>query len=85
MEEDWILYTTGGMAQRVLQGQTFVYRKFKARSINDHEHCLFCMACIAEEGSGDYTHGYAREDLEWWVCEQCFADFKDMFDFKLKE
>lgn len=85
MEEDWRLYGKEDSVERLLQGQTFVYRKFKTQGRNDHEHCFFCMDKIAEEGRGDYTHGYAREDLKWWVCEVCFADFKDRFDFKLKE
>lgn len=77
---DWRLYGQ----EDYLQGKALKYTKFVTRGRNDHEHCAFCTAKIAEEGVGEYTCGYATEDLYWWVCEECFEDFKERFEWTLR-
>ncbi len=29
------------------------------------------------------NHGYATQDDYRWICEKCFADFKNTFDWKV--
>ncbi|MDT7806778.1 MAG: hypothetical protein QOJ70_591 [Acidobacteriota bacterium] len=37
-----------------------------------------------EEDYPDVLHeGYATEDNYRWICEQCFKDFKDLFEWKV--
>jgi hypothetical protein len=52
----------------------------------EHDHCEFCWAKFMEEDLPDVLHaGYATEDNYRWICEQCFEDFKDMFNWKVSE
>ena len=43
----------------------------------DHEHCEFCSARI----DADDNEAYTTEDKYYWICEECFNDFKDMFEW----
>ena len=48
----------------------------------DHDHCAFCSSEIAATKSDhvDFTAGYVTADDNYtWVCEPCFADFRDRF------
>jgi hypothetical protein len=49
----------------------------------DHEHCAFCWATFTAAGPpGDpsqLTEGYVSEGH--WVCADCFADFRDEFNW----
>jgi hypothetical protein len=46
----------------------------------DHDHCAFCWAKFAEEPGPDLLGaGYATADRSYWVCPQCFADFRERF------
>ena len=46
----------------------------------DHDHCEFCWATFSEH-DGDLHEGYCALDKKRWICEQCFQDFKGMFNF----
>ena len=46
----------------------------------DHEHCVFCWAKISEY-EGDIHECYHAIDADVWICEACFDDFKDMFQW----
>ena len=41
----------------------------------DHDHCEFC----GERIDGSSPFAYATKDSYYWICEQCYEDFKDMF------
>lgn len=48
----------------------------------DHDHCALCSAEFAATKTDhvDYTAGYVTADDNYtWVCEPCFADFRDRF------
>ena len=49
---------------------------------NEHEHCEFCMDKFSMN-SEDLQKGYCTTDGYRWICEKCFEDFKDSFDWKL--
>ena len=54
----------------------------KERSIsNFHEHCEFCMMVI----NSDYLKvSYATKDLYHWICQDCFEDFKEEFNWRIE-
>ena len=45
----------------------------------DHEHCEFCF----EKFNDETKKGYCTLDNYHWICEKCFDDFKDMFNWKM--
>ena len=82
-----------------LQGINLVHLQYEQWSESwDHDHCEFCWAkfmpagTASPEDAGEPLHhqGYTNEDVEgredhyWWICEECFADFKDRFAWTVK-
>lgn len=50
----------------------------------DHDHCSFCWGKFMVEDLPEVIHeGYASEDSNHWVCEECFEDFKDLFQWEV--
>jgi hypothetical protein len=50
----------------------------------DHDHCEFCNASLSEDG-GDFHIGYCTSDEYYWICPECFADFKEMFQWTVQQ
>jgi hypothetical protein len=76
---DWRLQGQG----KFLNGVSFsrkAYRKY--RDGWEHDHCEFCWAKFSER-PGDLNVGYATDDDYHWVCEQCFKDLSQMFQWKV--
>jgi len=46
----------------------------------DHDHCEFCMATL---DASTQAMAYCTEDYYYWVCEQCYNDFKEVFEWVL--
>ena len=44
-----------------------------------HEHCAFC----SEKINCDTKIAYSTEDRYHWICEECFNDFKEMFEWNI--
>ncbi|MBQ2715081.1 MAG: hypothetical protein IJF76_05585 [Clostridia bacterium] len=85
ISQDWRLVGYGGR----LNGHTFHYKDFVSSETNDHDHCTFCNTTITDLDIKDeeilrsgYCTIYEKTGQEWWVCEKCFEEFKDRFDFK---
>ena len=76
MEIDW----------RITNQMNYLYRAalkkavFSRTATNDHEHCEFCWNKFSEE-RGLLHSGYCTLDQYRWICEQCFHDFKDQFEW----
>jgi len=52
----------------------------------DHDHCEFCWAKFMEGTHNDVLHeGYCTENEKCWICEQCYQDFKDTFNFRVED
>ena len=51
-------------------------------SVRDHDHCDFCSEKFSEM-DGDLHEGYCTLDKYHWICEKCFNDFKDMFNWQV--
>lgn len=50
----------------------------------DHEHCAFCWEKIGEYEGCEHS-GYCTVDTGHWLCEECFRDFADEFQFTVRE
>jgi len=48
----------------------------------DHDHCAFCWDKFSENDN-DLNTGYCTTDRKYWICDDCFSDFKDSFNFEL--
>lgn len=79
--DDWRLQGQGAFLKSVSFTKK-VYRCF--RDGWDHDHCEFCGSKFSEQ-SGDLHTGYATSDNYHWVCEPCFNDFRDAFQWTLME
>lgn len=63
-----------------LYGVELLHRSYSTQKENwDHDHCIFCW----EKFQSNNQMGYCTKDLYYWVCEECFSDFKEMFNWKL--
>lgn len=83
MEEDWRLFGKGDyFKDMVLHWDKWV----KPKPTWDHDHCEFCNDMFAEESLiPEVLHeGYTNENNYHWICKQCFADFKDRFNWIVK-
>ena len=48
----------------------------------DHEHCEFCWDKFSDY-EGDLHEGNVTVDDKYnWICPECFADFKEMFQWE---
>jgi hypothetical protein len=68
---------------KYLSGVNLVRRPYKRYSKNpswDHDHCEFCFAKFMVEDVPGVLHvGYSTEDEYRWICDSCFAEFKEQF------
>jgi hypothetical protein len=82
-DSDWRLQGQ----ERYLKGATLVQREYRAYPSNpkwDHDHCEFCMAKFGEgDLSGAIQAGYSTTDEYRWICDDCFRDFRDRFDWTI--
>lgn len=86
VEEDWRL-SQGDFDY--IKNHVFKKQYFKSNKNNDHDHCNFCWTKITdlEIGEEHDTFGYVTLNAhgqEEWVCEKCFNDFKERFNFKVE-
>lgn len=49
----------------------------------DHEHCEFCWAKFGKS-EGMLKSGYCTLDKYHWVCDECFLDFQEQFQWQLR-
>ena len=73
--------------EKYLKGVTLVRRSYVRYAQNpdwDHDHCEFCYAkFMVEDHPGVLHDGYATLDDYRWICDQCFEDFRDEFEWKV--
>jgi hypothetical protein len=68
--------------ENYLRGITLLYKKYKDRNSKvDHDHCEFCFEKFSDSDS-DLQEGYCSEDEYYWICPQCYNDFKELFQWK---
>ena len=71
--------------ERYLKGVTLVHRMYRpANPHNDHDHCAFCTAKFMAAAQSDILReGYSTPDGYHWICENCFGDFVELFEWKV--
>ena len=76
-EDDWRLRGQ----QKYLSRVTLTRRQWRQSRPNwDHDHCQFCWATFAAFDGADILYeGWTTADEYHWVCDTCFADFRDRF------
>ena len=82
-EADWRLTNQ----LNYLRGVTLEWRTYTRPSERwDHDHCSFCWAEFMDsEGPDILREGYTTPDAYHWVCQQCFNDFKVLFEWRVIE
>jgi len=83
-ESDWRL----NGQEKYLSGVSLTrrrYRRYPKDPTWDHDHCEFCTDKFMVEDLPDTIHvGYTTEDDYRWICDACFAEFKDRFGWVVK-
>ena len=73
--------------EKYLLGASLVRRSYRRYAGNrewDHDHCAFCWAkFMVEDHPGVLHEGYATPDDYHWICDQCFSEFRDRFQWQL--
>lgn len=79
--DDWRLQGQ----EKYLKDKTLYFEKYKIKKRDwDHDHCEFCSMKFSEIKSPDtVTEGYTTEDHYRWICETCYNDFKEIFNWKI--
>lgn len=52
---------------------------YQPRTDWEHDHCSFCW----EKFTSFDQIGYCTEDYYWWICEECFNDFRRTFSWEV--
>jgi hypothetical protein len=81
--QDWRLMGQ----ERFLQAVKLYWRKHtRYNETWDHDHCEFCGAKFMVEDYPDVLHeGYSTENQYYWICEKCFEDLKEKFQWEVAE
>ena len=84
-KDDWRLTNQ----EDYLKGVILVHRKYPQYPNNperDHDHCAFCWTKFSLYDDPEHLkEGYTTMDDYHWICPQCFQDFNDRFQWKVKE
>ena len=70
--------------KKYLYRATLKKRLFKPSENNDHEHCSFCWSKFGS-GSDNLKEGYCTVDEYHWICDDCFKDFLEQFEWTIIE
>jgi hypothetical protein len=83
MDNDWRLQGQ----ERYLSGVALTRRPWRqSRPHWDHDHCEFCHSKFASfDGSDNLHEGWTTSDGYRWICDACFADFRDLFAWRIVE
>ncbi len=80
MCDDWrIMGQPGYLFKKML-----VHRRFEIQPGEkaDHAHCEFCNDYFSL--NENYLHeGYYEPKSQTWICEECFQDFREMFQWEV--
>jgi hypothetical protein len=71
--------------ERYMTGLTLFRRTWRqTRADLDHDHCEFCGAKFSASEDIDVLHeGWTTHDEYRWVCDPCFRDFRDRFQWRV--
>ena len=75
--------------EHFLNGVTLVHRPYRQYENNprwEHDHCGFCGAKFSLLDKADcLKEGYTTEDDYHWICQTCFDDFQEEFQWQVRE
>ncbi len=78
-KDDWRLLNQ----KEYLMTAKLIKAAYKPKNENlDHEHCSFCWDKFSANPE-DLSVGFQTVDGKYWICEECFEDFKEMFGFEV--
>ena len=80
MNNDWRINDH----QKYLHGIALKKTTFKESAKNDHEHCELCWEKFSNN-DGDAHEGYCTLNNYYWICEECFKDFCDLFNWTIQQ
>lgn len=63
-------------------GRELIYNRFQSDGENDHEHCVICGEKFSEKAS-DLHCGYCTTDAAHWICEACFEEYHDEYQWNV--
>jgi hypothetical protein len=77
-EDDWRLLGQDAY----LTGVPLFFRRWSSDNPDwDHDHCAFCGAKFSNRIPDCLTEGYTTADHYHWICPDCFADFRERFEW----
>lgn len=79
-KDDWRIMGQEGY----LMKKSVRYIKYVPYGVQTHRHCEFCFNKFSDR-SDDLHKGYYEPTTNSWICEDCFQDFKDMFQWTVEE
>lgn len=75
-KNDWRLMRQ----ESYLMGKQLLHRPWEQLSPNwDHDNCEFCD----KKFESPANIGYCTIEQKHWICEECFHDFKEMFQWNI--
>ena len=69
--------------EEYLSKKKLVKIHFRAYEDYDHDHCAFCWDKFSELDE-DLHIGYSTLDGKYIICETCYNDFKDLFEWTIE-
>ena len=71
--------------EKYLFGKSLLFTNYSDRkTTTDHDHCEFCSNKFSNTIPGCLTKGYTTTDAYHWICENCFIDFKNDFEWTIQ-
>lgn len=69
--------------ERYLKDKTLFFQKWIPHNEEwEHDHCEFCWEKFSD-AADSLQEGYTTEDRYYWICSECFEDFKESFGWKI--
>jgi hypothetical protein len=79
--DDWRLHGQ----EKYLKSVLLERKKYQQyRTGWDHDHCEFCGEKFSLDIPETLQIGYATPDNYRWICDVCFQDFENLFDWRVK-
>ncbi|HSP06495.1 MAG TPA: hypothetical protein VLR94_04920 [Acidobacteriota bacterium] len=80
-KDDWRLKRQ----RKYIEGLTLHQEAFVPfRPGMDSDHCEFCWAKFGKKAAPDVlTEGYTTDTHYYWICKNCFEDFREMFGWRI--
>lgn len=80
-QEDWrIMGQEGYLKDKKLQHMKFN----RAMCTEDNDQCDFCYSLLDGDNQ-DASYAYFEPITKSWICERCYKDFKDHFNWITEE